>query len=1176
MRVCIFSQNYPGVYSGGRYHALMLAEALAHQGHDVYYVTNALPIFFKDFEHLPGHHKINTVITSNFLTDLADEKMDAVFVTPGRSDHPIYYNAVRMTAMFSDAQIFLINFESGNWFNAMAPNPREITDWDHWKRAIEYGGTVLSSAFESQKWAEDFYTEQPDKTNFSVWSPPINSVAAEKAGLPEKDKRAVIISRLSDPHKGMSTILEVIPEEMAGWTLTIISGTESIDPEFELDIRTMAAERGITLDFSFSPNDEEKFVELAKARILIFPSMFEGYGYPPIEALYCNTEVVAYDLPVVQETCGTAPYYAPHGDREALREALRRAVLDPETGMRDRKAQVFDLANFETASKRLDALMQQALQPENRTTELSLASPIASPTIRKTIIPQPIRAATKAFLVKQRDRIKRLGYREGRRETFAKVRKKSGLAGDMARKFSVSEASIDEMGVLAIRGWRLGGPHASHIEARIGGTLTVAGSLGIKRPDLLKAYPDYGNDKAGFEIGGRFLNRDLVNEPVEILFYRGDVQVDRMTAVIEPAKSNAVLWQRRNNTLDKSAHGKVLIMIADLDDVKINAPGHYDLLNLNHAARLMGLKTTLIARGSEVDALHYQQALGDIVDEFILADPTKPAQHQHVASLNTSDLWAVEKALFEAQRGRILSGVIAMGGVFAPLLEQVQTGAHRLAYVVNSDDLPAQLPDLTFIGTPSETTLALAAEILPSHHAIHIAIHPSAFTIPQEPIFGENLIVIPPSTHANAEAEARAYAERLNQEPLSSDVTVRLLTLKGRQTTRETFGKVTLEVMEAVTDIDQMYINAHLVALPFFSSISTEDQLILDRTLCQSIGFGRPVFANAATGLEILRKSGYVPSESIDDLANVTARFLEHSEERDMILGDAGLGIIRNTPELTYTEFTALFGTRSIPQSTRVQQQQDALLNRSVEALVQLNPVLNEAPVRLLVGNDLAVVNAVIQALKAINCKIESVHSLRPQDMSGLITLFPDVLPLMDGDTPYLLATLDRVEAQAMERLLARREVTSYLLNPVSRACDANDLATLRVSGIGRAAQLYTSFNSRDWSNDTLEGVIAVATEDMVLNIPQSSKTIGRLDIVVITQPGVTQAICERLFKAAPEMTVVSTVAQDGLAMHDTGRLIYIDPMNPPWIGDIGRLDSTQLAEKIIAWIGAKRAILHD
>lgn len=1154
----------------------MLAEALAHEGHEVYYVTNALPVFFKDFEHLPSHHKINTIITSNFLTDLADEKMDAVFVTPGRSDHPIYYNAVRMAAMFSEAQIFLINFESGNWFNALAPNPRELGDWDHWKRVIEYGGTVLSSAFESQKWAEEFYTEHPETTNFSVWSPPINSVAADKAGTPEKDKRAVIISRLSDPHKGMSTILEVIPEEMAGWTLTIISGTESIDPEFELDIRTMAAERGITLDFSFSPNDEEKFIELAKARILIFPSMFEGYGYPPIEALYCNTEVVAYDLPVIQETCGKAPYYARHGDRDDLREALRRAALDPEAGTRDHRSKVFELANFESAAKRVNELIEEALLPENLTTELTLASAITAPKPRKTIIPQPIRAATKAFLVKQRDRFQRLAKREGRKAAFSKLRNATGLQSDLPRKFSVSETSIDEMGVLSIRGWRLGGQHASRVEARIGDTLTVAGSLRVKRPDLLKAHPSYGDGEAGFEISGRFIDQNLLNEPVEILFYRGENQVDRMTAFIHAAQSNAVLWQRRDETLSKAARGKILIIVANVEDIQTNAMGHFDLLNLKHAAKLMGLKVTLIVNGSEPDIHSIKGMLSELFDEFILADPTKPRQHPHIKSDISPALWAVEKALNEAQHGRITSGVITIGRKLSPLLAKAQNGAHRLAYIIGTNDLPDTLANNAFIGSPSQSVLSLASEQFVAHNAIHIPIHPSAFALPQEPTFGERLIVIPPSIHEDAEAEARSFAKFIaSLEPLHP-IKVRFLSLNRKDTRREKFGQVTFELYEAISDPDAIYINAYLVALPFFSKLRIEDELILERTLSQALAYARPVFAGMDLNADNLQTNGAIFRTNIEMLAHVTVQYLNDEKPASSVLKEGGFSIAKNSPELAYTEFTAFFGALAIPRLKRMHQKQDALLEQAITSLIQLHPSVDEKPVRIMAGNDLATLNATIAALEAVNCHVEDIHSLRPDDMSGLLKWKPQIQPIGESDAPYVIASLDIDETQALERLLSRRGITSYLLRAVHRACDTTDMKVLKGSGIGRTAKLYTSFNQRDWSTDTPESVITIATEDMILNIPRTSKVFGKIDIAIITKPFVTDLICERLFKMSPDMTVISTIPQDALVMSKKGRVIYIDPMDPPWYGDTGHMSSEQLAQKIIVWVGATQVETYE
>ena len=58
------------------------------------------------------------------------------------------------------------------------------------------------------------------------------------------------------------------------------------------------------------------------ASALVFPSLYEGFGFPPLEALACGTPVIASDIPPVRETCGEhVAYIDPHSEEE-LRQAL--------------------------------------------------------------------------------------------------------------------------------------------------------------------------------------------------------------------------------------------------------------------------------------------------------------------------------------------------------------------------------------------------------------------------------------------------------------------------------------------------------------------------------------------------------------------------------------------------------------------------------------------------------------------------------------------------------------------------------------------------------------------------------------------------------------------------------------------------------------------------------------
>lgn len=75
---------------------------------------------------------------------------------------------------------------------------------------------------------------------------------------------------------------------------------------------------------------------VAGADLLVMPSLHEGAGLPPIEAMASHTPVLASDIPALRETCGDgAAYFDAHDHRELA--ALLRHYCDDE-GARDRLA----------------------------------------------------------------------------------------------------------------------------------------------------------------------------------------------------------------------------------------------------------------------------------------------------------------------------------------------------------------------------------------------------------------------------------------------------------------------------------------------------------------------------------------------------------------------------------------------------------------------------------------------------------------------------------------------------------------------------------------------------------------------------------------------------------------------------------------------------------------------
>ncbi len=70
----------------------------------------------------------------------------------------------------------------------------------------------------------------------------------------------------------------------------------------------------------------------------VFPSIYEGFHLPALDALSAGCPVIASDIPVHREVLGEAAIFVPCHDAEAWAAAIRRVRDEPELGVRMSRA----------------------------------------------------------------------------------------------------------------------------------------------------------------------------------------------------------------------------------------------------------------------------------------------------------------------------------------------------------------------------------------------------------------------------------------------------------------------------------------------------------------------------------------------------------------------------------------------------------------------------------------------------------------------------------------------------------------------------------------------------------------------------------------------------------------------------------------------------------------------
>jgi glycosyltransferase involved in cell wall biosynthesis len=83
------------------------------------------------------------------------------------------------------------------------------------------------------------------------------------------------------------------------------------------------------VDFTGYLSDGEMVNLLQNSKALIFPSLYEGFGLPPLEAMSMGVPVICSDIAPLREVCGDAPVYFNPLDNKEIAQKIEKFLNEP-------------------------------------------------------------------------------------------------------------------------------------------------------------------------------------------------------------------------------------------------------------------------------------------------------------------------------------------------------------------------------------------------------------------------------------------------------------------------------------------------------------------------------------------------------------------------------------------------------------------------------------------------------------------------------------------------------------------------------------------------------------------------------------------------------------------------------------------------------------------------------
>jgi glycosyltransferase involved in cell wall biosynthesis len=153
----------------------------------------------------------------------------------------------------------------------------------------------------------------------------VDPIFTPEGAAPERPPYALFVGGIQ-PRKDPLAAIEALALMNGDLDLVLVGAEKRGGPEVRETLRRLGLEQRVELTGHV---EHEELAGLYRgAACLVFPSRYEGFGLPVLEAMASGTPVVAANTGALPEVAGDAAVLVEPGNAEALADGVRRALSE--------------------------------------------------------------------------------------------------------------------------------------------------------------------------------------------------------------------------------------------------------------------------------------------------------------------------------------------------------------------------------------------------------------------------------------------------------------------------------------------------------------------------------------------------------------------------------------------------------------------------------------------------------------------------------------------------------------------------------------------------------------------------------------------------------------------------------------------------------------------------------